>query len=329
MTTAETTTTQTPETVQPQTPAPTDQETKQQEQPKPIPSPIEQVFLENQEEFQAAGLTAKALSVQAPEGAQLAGKEALEALPEEKREAVQKALAEGYFITVDGQTFSPPKEGVERREKRETLTQAAQNGGSDQLVAAGLWDKETNMPSSNALDRMHVKTNDNADISSNDEEDRKAEALLSGYRVEGDWWERNKDWLIPLLLALAGTALGFALSHLFDSKDGSGHTIANNLIDKATTTENKEPSQTENKEQSQTENKEQSQSENKEQSQEGGNNNQGQEGGNNGQNQEGTSPQSPNVSGALEGAGQQLPIENPGQSNNPRQPVNLGGRGGN
>ena len=64
MTTAETTTTQTPETVQPQTPAPTDQETKQQEQPKPIPSPIEQVFLENQEEFQAAGLTAKALSVQ-------------------------------------------------------------------------------------------------------------------------------------------------------------------------------------------------------------------------------------------------------------------------
>lgn len=313
MTTAETTTTQTPETVQPQTPAPTDQETKQQEQPKPIPSPIEQVFLENQEEFQAAGLTAKALSVQAPEGAQLAGKEALEALPEEKREAVQKAMAEGYFITVDGQTFSPPQEGVERREKRETLTQAAQNGGSDQLVAAGLWDKETNMPSSNALDRMHVKTNDNADISSNDEEDRKAEALLSGYRVEGDWWERNKDWLIPLLLALAGTALGFALSHLFDSKDGSGHTIANNLIDKATTTENKEQSQTENKEQSQ----------------EGGNNNQAQEGGNNGQNQEGTSPLSPNVSGALEGAGQQLPTENPGQSNNPRKPVNLGGREGN
>ncbi|MBQ3035008.1 MAG: hypothetical protein IJD25_03030 [Alphaproteobacteria bacterium] len=311
MTTAETTTTQTPETVQPQTPAPTDQETKQQEQPKPIPSPIEQVFLENQEEFQAAGLTAKALSVQAPEGAQLAGKEALEALPEEKREAVQKAMAEGYFITVDGQTFSPPKEGVERREKRETLTQAALDGGRDQLVAAGLWDKETNMPSSNALDRMHVKTNDNADISSNDEEDRKAEALLSGYRVEGDWWERNKDWLIPLLLALAGTALGFALSHLFDSKDGSGHTIANNLIDKATTTENKEQSQTENKEQSQ----------------EGGNNNQGQEGGNNGQNQEGTSPQSPNVSGALEGAGQQLPTENPGQSNNPRKPVNLGGYG--
>lgn len=321
MTTAETTTTQTPETVQPQTPAPTDQETKQQEQPKPIPSPIEQVFLENQEEFQAAGLTAKALSVQAPEGAQLVGQEALEALPEEKREAVQKAMAEGYFITVDGQTFSPPKEGVERREKRETLTQAAQNGGSDQLVAAGLWDKETNMPSSNALDRMHVQTNDNADISSNDEEDRKAEALLSGYRVEGDWWERNKDWLIPLLLALAGTALGFALSHLFDSKDGSGHTIANNLIDKATTTENKE--------QSQTENKEQSQSENKEQSQEGGNNGQNQEGGNNGQNQGGTSPKSPNVSGALEGAGQQLPTENPGQSNNPRQPVNLGGRGGN
>ena len=311
MTTAEITTTQTPETVQPQTPAPTDQETKQQEQPKPIPSPIEQVFLENQEEFQAAGLTAKALSVQAPEGAQLAGKEALEALPEEKREAVQKAMAEGYFITVDGQTFSPPKEGVERREKRETLTQAALDGGRDQLVAAGLWDKETNMPSSNALDRMHVKTNDNADISSNDEEDRKAEALLSGYRVEGDWWERNKDWLIPLLLALAGTALGFALSHLFDSKDGSGHTIANNLIDKATTTENKEQSQTENKEQSQ----------------EGGNNNQGQEGGNNGQNQEGTSPQSPNVSGALEGAGQQLPTENPGQSNNPRKPVNLGGYG--
>ena len=311
MTTAETTTTQTPETVQPQTPAPTDQETKQQEQPKPIPSPIEQVFLENQEEFQAAGLTAKALSVQAPEGAQLAGKEALEALPEEKREAVQKAMAEGYFITVDGQTFSPPKEGVERREKRETLTQAALDGGRDQLVAAGLWDKETNMPSSNALDRMHVKTNDNADISSNDEEDRKAEALLSGYRVEGDWWERNKDWLIPLLLALAGTALGFALSHLFDSKDGSGHTIANNLIDKATTTENKEQSQTENKEQSQ----------------EGGNNNQGQEGGNNGQNQEGTSPQSPNVSGALGGAGQQLPTENPGQSNNPRKPVNLGGYG--
>ena len=311
MTTAETTTTQTPETVQPQTPAPTDQETKQQEQPKPIPSPIEQVFLENQEEFQAAGLTAKALSVQAPEGAQLAGKEALEALPEEKREAVQKAMAEGYFITVDGQTFSPPKEGVERREKRETLTQAAQNGGSDQLVAAGLWDKETNMPSSNALDRMHVKTNDNADISSNDEEDRKAEALLSGYRVEGDWWERNKDWLIPLLLALAGTALGFALSHLFDSKDGSGHTIANNLIDKATTTENKEQSQTENKEQSQ----------------EGGNNNQGQEGGNNGQNQEGTSPQSPDVSVTLGGAGQQLPAENPGQSNNPRKPVNLGGYG--
>lgn len=192
--------------------------------------PIAQVFTENKSEFEAAGLTVSALSGKAPEGAQLAQQGALEKLPEEKRKAVQTAMAEGYYITVEGQTFAPTKEGLERRGKRESLTQAAANGGRSALIEAGLWDEDTNLPEN--LDRLHAATSENGDISSTDEDDKKAEALLKGYRVEGNWWDKNKDWMIPLLTALAGTALGFALAKCLDSKDNDGANAATTLIEK-------------------------------------------------------------------------------------------------
>ena len=155
----------------------------------PILAPINQVFQDNEGVFKAAGLTINSLSVQAPEGATMADATALTTLSEEQQEAVQKAQAEGYFINVAGKTFAPTKEGIERRQAREALTTAAQNGGIETLAKAGLWDKETNRP--DGLERVHPATKDNASLSSNDEDDKKAEALLKGYRVEGDWWERN------------------------------------------------------------------------------------------------------------------------------------------
>ncbi len=232
------TTPQTP--VTPQTPAP--------ERTTSILAPVNQVFQENEKAFKAAGITLGSLSAQAPEGAALADATALNALSKEQQEAVQKAQAEGYFINVGGKTFAPTQEGVNRRKAREALTTAAQNGGVETLAKAGLWDKETNRPI--GMNRLHPATKDNADISSSHEDDKKAEALLNGYRVEGDWWERNKDWMIPLLLALAGTALGFALSHIFNSKDGSAADLANTLIDKSlgnqNTNENQQTQEDEN-----------------------------------------------------------------------------------
>ena len=226
----ETTTPQTP--VTPQEPAPVTSQAPAAAKPStPILAPINQVFQDNEGVFKAADLTINSLSAQAPEGATMADATALTTLSKEQQEAVQKAQAEGYFINVGGKTFAPTKEGIERRQAREALTTAAQNGGIETLANAGLWDKETNRP--DGLERVHPATKDNAGLSSNDEDDKKAEALLKGYRVEGDWWERNKDWMIPLIMALAGTALGFALSYIFKSKDGDGANLANTLIDKS------------------------------------------------------------------------------------------------
>ena len=211
--------------------APTAPQTPEPAKPStPILAPVNQVFQENAEAFKAAGIDVNSLSEQPPQGVALAVADALNSLSSEQQKAVKKAQAEGYYISVAGQTFAPTKEGVERRQAREALTTAAQNGGIETLVKAGLWNKETNRP--DGLERVHPATKDNASLSSNDEDDKKAEALLKGYRVEGDWWERNKDWMIPLIMALAGTALGFALSHIFKSKDGDGANLANTLIDK-------------------------------------------------------------------------------------------------
>ena len=223
--------TETPTTPTPAPAAPTTPQTPEPAKPStPILAPVNQVFQENAEAFKAAGIDVSSLSEQPPQGAALATADALSSLSSEQQKAVKKAQAEGYYISVAGQTFAPTQEGVKRRKAREALTTAAQNGGIETLAKAGLWNKETNMPE--GMDRLHPATNDNANVSSSDEDDKKAEALLNGYRVEGNWWERNKDWVKPLLIALAGTALGFALSHIFNSKDGGSSDLASTLIDK-------------------------------------------------------------------------------------------------
>lgn len=197
-----------------------------------ILQPVDQVFTENKDLFTTAGITRDSLTQQAPQDAQMATQTDLQSLSEKQKAAVEKAMNEGYFISVDGKTFQPTQEGVSRRVRREALTQAAKQGGYDVLIEAGLWDKETNCPQN--LDRLHKMTNDNADISSSDEDDKKAEALLKGYRVEGNWWEKNKSWLIPLITALAGSALGFALAKCFDTNDKDGANAATQLISQAT-----------------------------------------------------------------------------------------------
>lgn len=203
----------------------------------PILQPVDQIIAENQEAFKQAGITNAHLATQLPNNVQPANKEALAQLNEQQREAVEIAQREGYFITVAGQTFQPTEEGVNRRQKREALTQAATNGGRKSLVNAGLWDENTNLP--RGLDRLHKATSENADLSSSNEDDKTAEALLKGYRVEGNWWERNKNWVQPLLIALAGTALGFALSKCLGSNDGGS--AATTLIEKTLESDGKNP----------------------------------------------------------------------------------------
>ena len=237
MTETPTTPTQTPTA-----PVPPQTQTEPTRATTPILAPIAQVFQENAETFKAAGIAVNSLSEQAPEGATIATEGALNSLSSEQQKAVKKAQTEGYYISVAGQTFAPTKEGVARRQAREALTTAAQNGGIETLAKAGLWNKDTNMPE--GIERVHPATKDNENVSSSDEDDKKAEALLSGFRVEGNWWERNKDWAQPLLIALAGTALGFALAHIFKSKDGNTSDLANVLIDKSLNTSKNENQQT-------------------------------------------------------------------------------------
>ena len=66
------------------------------------------------------------------------------------------------------------------------------------------------------------------------EDDRKKEQQEAEAKKkkesEGNWWDQNKDWLIPILAALIGGALGYTLSKLIGDQNAAAvNTLVSNI----------------------------------------------------------------------------------------------------
>lgn len=193
-----------------------------------VPSPVEQVLFEHKEAFKKARITRDAFSPIQRQGFIQGTNETLSSLPPAQQEAVRLANHEGYFLTIDGRTYPPTKEGVERRQKREALTRMAQTpNGREALINAELWNKRTNHPYNSAFDRM-VAGDNHAEASTLDS-DRHADQMLAGYSIKKSWWQENKNWITPLMSDLSSNSVSFLVSQCITLGDENA---AKDVIDK-------------------------------------------------------------------------------------------------
>ena len=102
-------------------------------------------------------------------------------------------------------------------------TGATQTGGT----TSGLVPKQ---PTPAQQDTPYVPKGTALDAQGKTEEERKREQQEAEAKKkkknEGNWWERNQDWLIPLIAALVGGAIGLVLAKLL----GAQNTAAVNSV---------------------------------------------------------------------------------------------------
>ncbi|MBQ8251432.1 MAG: hypothetical protein IJY92_05930 [Alphaproteobacteria bacterium] len=62
------------------------------------------------------------------------------------------------------------------------------------------------------------------------ERERQEAAAKKRQKESGSWWERNKDWLWPLIAALIGGALGYTVCKLLGDRNSSAvNTLVSNI----------------------------------------------------------------------------------------------------
>lgn len=107
----------------------------------------------------------------------------------------------------------------------QTPTTGATQAGN---TASGLLPKQPDPNQQN--NTPYVPQGKPVDTQGKTEEERKREQQEAEAKKkknqEGDWWDRNKDWLIPLIAALLGGALGVVLTKLI----GANNTSAVNAV---------------------------------------------------------------------------------------------------
>ena len=123
----------------------------------------------------------------------------------------------------------------------QTPTTGATQAGN---TASGLLPKQ---PAPNQQNNTpYVPQGKPVDTQGKTEEERKREQQEAEAKKkknqEGDWWDRNKDWLIPLIAALLGGALGVVLTKLIGANNTAAvNTVVSNIdIDKKTNTQQQE-----------------------------------------------------------------------------------------
>lgn len=106
----------------------------------------------------------------------------------------------------------------------QTPTTGATQTGS---TTSGLVPKQ---PTPAQQDTPYVPKGTALDAQGKTEEERKREQqeaeAQKKKKNEGSWWERNQDWLIPLIAALLGGAIGLVLAKLL----GAQNTAAVNSV---------------------------------------------------------------------------------------------------